>query len=201
MRRIERCISLFCRRSYPAIGLRFSRIFFCLKCRFGSYMEGNSTVLDKRSMRFLPLFFDLRDKPVVLVGAGAAAMNKLRLLCSAGARVHWYADGATGKTTIPEAQPGQIAICAGDPGDADMAGCIAVVCATGEVRDDAVAALARRHNVPVNVVDRPDLSTFIFPAIVDRGEVVVAIATGGAAPVLARRLRERIEALLPARIG
>ena len=57
------------------------------------------------------------------------------------------------------------------------------------------------QSVPVNVVDRPDLSTFIFPAIVDRGDVVVAIGTGGASPVLARRLRERIEAILPARIG
>src|SRR5262249_40890869 len=57
------------------------------------------------------------------------------------------------------------------------------------------------YRTPVNVVDRPELSTFIFPAIVDRGEVVVAIGTGGASPVLARRLRELIEALLPARIG
>src|SRR5262249_56217034 len=56
-------------------------------------------------------------------------------------------------------------------------------------------------NVAVNGVDGPDLSTFIFPAVIDRGEVVVAIGTGGASPVLARRLRERIEAILPARIG
>jgi uroporphyrin-III C-methyltransferase/precorrin-2 dehydrogenase/sirohydrochlorin ferrochelatase len=76
-----------------------------------------------------------------------------------------------------------------------------VVAASGTPLDEAVAALARAGNVPVNVVDRPELSSFIFPAIVDRGEVVVAIGTGGASPVLARRLRECIEAMLPARIG
>jgi len=64
-----------------------------------------------------------------------------------------------------------------------------------------VAERAYAAKVPVNVVDRPDLSSFLFPAIIDRGDVVVAIGTGGAAPVLARRLREQIEALLPARIG
>src|SRR6516164_5690814 len=77
----------------------------------------------------------------------------------------------------------------------------AVVSAAGDALDAQIAARARRHRIPVNVVDRPELSTFIFPAIVDRGEVVVAIGTGGASPVLARRLRELIEALLPARIG
>jgi uroporphyrin-III C-methyltransferase/precorrin-2 dehydrogenase/sirohydrochlorin ferrochelatase len=56
-------------------------------------------------------------------------------------------------------------------------------------------------NVPVNVVDRPDLSSFIFPSIVDRGDVVVAIGSGGTSPVLARRLREKIEQILPERIG
>src|SRR5262249_59787018 len=77
----------------------------------------------------------------------------------------------------------------------------AAVPAAGDALEAGIAARAGRHRIPVNVVDRPELSTFIFPAIVDRGEVVVAIGTGGASPVLARRLRELIEALLPARIG
>jgi uroporphyrin-III C-methyltransferase/precorrin-2 dehydrogenase/sirohydrochlorin ferrochelatase len=55
--------------------------------------------------------------------------------------------------------------------------------------------------VPVNAVDRPDISTFITPAIVDRDPVVIGISSGGAAPVLARRIRERLEALLPANLG
>ena len=73
--------------------------------------------------------------------------------------------------------------------------------AAGDPLDAQIAARARRLRIPVNVVDRPELSSLIFPAIVDRGEVIVAIGTGGASPVLARRLRELIEALLPARIG
>lgn len=149
-------------------------------------------------MRFLPLFFDLRDRPVALVGAGAAARNKLRLLRSAGGHVRWFVLGAH----VPhDVDASRLEIRFTEPCEAGLAGCAAVVSATGDARDDAIAALARRHNVPVNVVDRPDLSTFIFPAIVDRGDVVVAIGTGGAAPVLARRLREGIEALLPTRIG
>jgi uroporphyrin-III C-methyltransferase/precorrin-2 dehydrogenase/sirohydrochlorin ferrochelatase len=92
-------------------------------------------------------------------------------------------------------------IVAYDPTQADFSGCIAVVSAAGDAIDEDVAARARAAGIPVNVVDRPDLSTFLFPAIIDRGEVVVAVGTGGASPVLARRLRERIEALLPARIG
>jgi uroporphyrin-III C-methyltransferase/precorrin-2 dehydrogenase/sirohydrochlorin ferrochelatase len=64
-----------------------------------------------------------------------------------------------------------------------------------------MSARARALGVPVNVMDDLAHSTFIFPAIVDRGDVVVAVGTGGASPVVARRVRERIEAALPARIG
>src|SRR5712675_3127090 len=91
-------------------------------------------------------------------------------------------------------------ILVGDPLKADLSDVVAIVSAAGDLTDHHIAARARRQRIPINVVDRPDLSNFIFPAIVDRGEVVVAIGTGGASPVLAQRLRERIEALLPTRI-
>ncbi|HMK70053.1 MAG TPA: SAM-dependent methyltransferase [Xanthobacteraceae bacterium] len=154
-------------------------------------------------MRFLPVFLDVSGGVVGLTGSGAPARNKLRLLRSAGARVRWYVEdvdiGDDG--VAADARSGRLEVSRADPRLADFTDLIAVVSALGDARDDAIAAQARRQRVPVNVVDRPELSTFIFPAIVDRGEVVVAIGTGGAAPVLARRLRERIEALLPARIG
>jgi uroporphyrin-III C-methyltransferase/precorrin-2 dehydrogenase/sirohydrochlorin ferrochelatase len=83
-----------------------------------------------------------------------------------------------------------------------VTGTVAVVAATGvpEV-NAAVSAAAREQNIPVNVVDDPVASTFIFPAIVDRSPILIAISSGGQAPVLARRIREQMEAFLPARLG
>ena len=154
-------------------------------------------------MRFLPLFLDLRAGKVALIGSGPAAVNKLRLLRAAGADVRWYSDDVdvAEEMLLASRPPGRLELSLADPLQASFREFRLVVAATGTALDDAVAALARTVNVPVNVVDRPELSSFIFPAIVDRGEVVVAIGTGGASPVLARRLRERIEAILPARVG
>lgn len=148
-------------------------------------------------MRHLPVFLDLAAGPVVLVGSDLAATAKLRLLRAANARVRWYRDDGTYEGSDP-----MVDVFAGAaPEEVDLSDAIAVVSAAGAAADETIAARARAARVPVNVVDRPDLSTFIVPAIVDRGDVVVAIGTGGLAPVLARRLRARIEALLPARIG
>lgn len=154
-------------------------------------------------MRFLPLFFDLSRGSVVLIGSGAPAIAKLRLLRAAGANVRWFSNGAQAADDLLHARhyAGQIEIVAGEPAASDLGGVLAVVSSAGKEIDERIASLAREQNVPVNIVDRPDLSTFIFPAVVDRGDVVVAISTGGASPVLARRLREKIEAILPARIG
>ncbi|HKY87303.1 MAG TPA: siroheme synthase CysG [Pseudorhodoplanes sp.] len=154
-------------------------------------------------MRFLPVFFDLSRGRVVLIGSGAPAIAKLRLLRAAGANVRWFANGSEAGGDLVHARhyAGQIDVVAGEPGENDLAGALAIVSSAGKELDERVASSARAHNIPVNIVDRPDLSTFIFPAVVDRGDVVVAISTGGASPVLARRLRETIEAILPARIG
>jgi uroporphyrin-III C-methyltransferase / precorrin-2 dehydrogenase / sirohydrochlorin ferrochelatase len=152
-------------------------------------------------MRFLPVFLDLAAGAVVLVGSGEPAINKLRLLRAAGARVRWYVGVAEAPHIQATATELRADIETADALSADWSDAVAIISAAGRPLDEAVAARARAAHIPVNVVDRPDLSTFIMPAIVDRGEVVVAIGTGGAAPVLARRLRERIEALLPARIG
>lgn len=153
-------------------------------------------------MRFLPVFLDLGRGPVILVGAGELLRAKLRVLAAAGARLRVYAtDGNRELTGLAGADAGQIAFADGDPLGADLAGVIAVVCAGAGDIGVAMAARARAHGLPVNVMDDLEHSSFIFPAIVDRGDVVVAVGTGGTSPVVARRVRERIEALLPARIG
>ncbi len=153
-------------------------------------------------MKWLPVFLDVRRGEVLLVGGGELARAKLRILAAAQARIRWHAtDGDHDLAGLDPDAALRITFDTQDPATIDLGGVIAVLCAgAGEV-GIAVAARARALGVPVNVMDDLEHSTFIFPAIVDRGDVVVAIGTGGASPVVARRVRERIEALLPSRIG
>jgi uroporphyrin-III C-methyltransferase / precorrin-2 dehydrogenase / sirohydrochlorin ferrochelatase len=153
-------------------------------------------------MRFLPVFLDLHTGPVLLVGAGDLARAKLGLLAAAGARVRWYVtDGNHDVSGLEAADAARIELARGDPLAADLTGVIAILCAGAGEIGTAMSARAKAVGLPVNVMDDLAHSTFIFPAIVDRGDVVVAVGTGGASPVVARRVRERIEAVLPARIG
>jgi len=152
-------------------------------------------------MDYLPLFIDVRRRKVVVVGGDEPAARKLRLLVRAQAAV-------TVISTAPVAEidtlaaAGAIRIERRGFAPADVAGSAAVFGASGDAALDAeVSAAARAANIPVNVVDRPDLSTFVVPAIVDRDPIVIGISSSAAAPVLTRRLRAQIEALLPARLG
>ena len=152
-------------------------------------------------MRFLPIFLDMASGPILLVGAGELVRAKLRLLLSAGAHIRWYAtDGDYDVSGLDAAHP-QIERGHGDPLTANLANVVAVLCAGAGDIGVALSARAKAIGLPVNVMDDLQHSTFIFPAIVDRGDVVVAVGTGGTSPVVARRVRERIEAALPARIG
>jgi uroporphyrin-III C-methyltransferase/precorrin-2 dehydrogenase/sirohydrochlorin ferrochelatase len=176
-----------------------------LRARYDTYIENNSSQPEiwenKSRMRYLPVFLDLTTGPVLLVGAGEFAHAKLRVLLAAGARVRWFATDGHHDVAGLGVDAGQFERASGDPLTADLTGVIAVVCAGAGDIGIAMSVRARSVGLPVNVMDDLAHSSFIFPAIVDRGDVVVAIGTGGASPVVARRVRERIEVALPARIG
>jgi uroporphyrin-III C-methyltransferase/precorrin-2 dehydrogenase/sirohydrochlorin ferrochelatase len=153
-------------------------------------------------MRYLPVFLDLQTGPVLLAGTGELARAKLRVLVAAGARIRWYATSREHDVQgLEPAQLARIELAKGDPLTADLTGVVAVFCAGADDVGVAMSQRAKSVGLPVNVMDDLAHSTFIFPAIVDRGDVVVAIGTGGTSPVVARRVREKIEAVLPARIG
>ncbi len=148
-------------------------------------------------MHYFPVFFDLKDRPVLLVGGGELALRKLRLLQKAGARLTVVAPRICSEIEDSGARLKRRGFV-----DGDIAGHSIIFAATGlDPVDDRVADAASLANLPVNVVDRPTRSGFILPAIVERDPIVIAISSGGSAPVLARRLREAIERLLPARLG
>ena len=152
-------------------------------------------------MRYYPTFFDLRGRPALLVGGGETAARKLRLLLKAGADVTLVAPEATAEIESLAAA-GVIAWQRRDFQASDLEG-VALVHAASDDReaDRTVADAAAMRGLPVNVVDDPEASSFIMPAIVDRDPIVIGISSSGTAPVLARRVRERIESLLPARLG
>src|SRR5882762_2723594 len=129
-------------------------------------------------MRFLPVFLDLQAGPILLVGGGELARAKLRLLLSAGASIRWYAtDGKSDVRGLDASDAARIEHAKGDPLNADLSGVIAVLCAGAGELGPAMSARARAVGLPVNVMDDLTHSSFIFPAIVDCGEVVVAVGT------------------------
>jgi uroporphyrin-III C-methyltransferase / precorrin-2 dehydrogenase / sirohydrochlorin ferrochelatase len=155
-------------------------------------------------MEYLPIFLRARDRAVTVVGGGLVATRKVELLLRCEARITVVAPDAHRELRELIAMTARRALRhvpeRFDPHHLD--GAELVIAATNSAETNAaVAEAAKARGVPVNVVDDPSLSTFIVPAIVDRAPVVVAVGTGGASPVLARWLRARIEALLPARLG
>ena len=147
-------------------------------------------------MRHLPVFLDLQAAPALLVGGGRIAARKLALLRSAGARVTVVAPAACPEI-VAQAGRGEIAWHARAFEAGDVAGSRVVFAATDDdSANDAVSRAARAAGIPVNVADDSARSSFILGAIVDRSPLLVAISSGGAAPMLATAVRARLEALL-----
>lgn len=152
-------------------------------------------------MEYLPLFFHLRSQPVLVVGGGRVAVRKVDLLRRSGARVTVVAPELR-EELRKLAADSELQHIPAKFAEAHIDGAALVVSATNDHDvNAAVSAAARTRRIPVNVVDDPTLSTFIFPAIVDRSPIIVAVGSGGESPVLARRVREQIESVLPEKLG
>lgn len=148
-------------------------------------------------MDYLPLFFKLEGQPVLLVGGGSVALRKATLLTRAGAMVSVVSHEICPELDALLAQHQGESII-GEYHTALLDGKALVIAATDDNElNNRVHFDATARNLPVNVVDSPDLCTFIFPAIVDRSPIVVAISSGGKAPVLARLLRAKLETWIP----
>jgi uroporphyrin-III C-methyltransferase/precorrin-2 dehydrogenase/sirohydrochlorin ferrochelatase len=152
-------------------------------------------------MNFLPIFLDLKKRSCAVIGGGEVASRKVTLLMEAGARITVYAPTA-GETIRRWAADGKVRHVAQEFRPEVLDGCALVIAATDDKTvNRQVSDAAKARNIPVNVVDQPDLCTFIMPSIVDRSPVIVAVSTGGSSPVLARLIRARLETLIPAGYG
>ncbi|WP_323917487.1 siroheme synthase CysG [Aeromonas caviae] len=152
-------------------------------------------------MDYLPIFCRLDNKPVLLVGGGEVAERKARLLLDAGAQLTVVAPDLDPELAELAAN-GSIEWLAGEFAPQQLAGKWLVVAATDRREVNAlVYQSANQARIFANVVDDPKRSSFIMPSIIDRSPLMVAISSGGKAPVLARLLREKLEALLPQHLG
>lgn len=150
-------------------------------------------------MEFLPLFHKLKERPVLVVGGGEVALRKARLLAEAGAQLRVVAPDIRSELQAMAGEQGMF--LRGYQTD-DLQGVGLVIAATDDEPLNArISAEAQALGIPVNVVDAPALCSVIFPAIVDRSPLIVAVSSGGDAPVLARLIRAKIETWIPATYG
>ena len=133
-------------------------------------------------MDYLPLFALLKDRPVLVVGTGEIADRKIAFLQRAGAQVQ-----SVTASEFDESQLDQVVL--------------AIAATDDRALNRRVFEAANARHRLVNVVDDQPLCSFIFPSIVDRSPLLIAISSGGNAPVLTRMLREKLEALLPVSLG
>ena len=153
-------------------------------------------------MDYFPLFIDLKNKNCLVIGAGEIATRKVELLAKAKANITVIAPEFCTNIRNLAKKNTHITLVkkAFSPDDINQQRLI--ISATNQPSvNKQVAETADLHNIPVNVVDNPELCSFIVPAIIDRSPIIAAVSSGGASPVLARLLRSRLESLIPPAFG
>ncbi|MBN7767639.1 siroheme synthase CysG [Pectobacterium brasiliense] len=152
-------------------------------------------------MDYLPIFCQLHDKPCLLVGGGEIAERKARLLLDAGAVITVNALDFNDQFRAWE-QDAQLTLVHGtfDPTLLDAVWLVIAATDDQDVNNHVYASASERR-IFCNVVDSPERASFIMPSIIDRSPLMVAVSSGGAAPVLARLLREKLESILPQNLG
>lgn len=150
---------------------------------------------------YFPVFADLRNRLVVVIGGGEVALRKVEGLLAAGARVRVVAPELHRSLEELSAQ-GRVEIERREYRAGDLEGATLAVAATSEPEvNRAVADEAQSRHLLLNVVDFPQLCSFIVPSVIRRDELTVAISTGGMSPALAKRMRQKLEETLVPEYG
>lgn len=156
---------------------------------------------NRNRLSVFPAFFRVKEARVAIVGNGAEALAKGRLVAQTSARIRFVADKPSAELAVFIGQGGYEHV-ARPFAPRDLDGARLAFVATGDAdADEAIAEAARARGVPVNVVDRPELCDFFTPAIVNRAPVAIAIGSEGTGPVLTQMIRQQVEAMLSPRLG
>jgi len=152
-------------------------------------------------MRLFPAFFRTDDTQISVFGGGEEARRKVRLLAKSTAKITVICAPEIDAAFLQEFT-GRISVRSHDQAESVLSDSkLAIIACRNPAHTERAISLARRKGVPINVVDQPDQCDFTVPSLLQRGELVAAIGTGGAAPVLAKRIRTQMETLLPQNLG
>jgi len=159
-------------------------------------------------MDLLPLFFDLKSSTALVFGCSDLAVRKVELLLKANCSLIVVADSDANSNANPFEDNFSAQLASGalrlqtEANDSIWGEAHLVIAATGDLNQDSrISNKAKSRKLPVNVVNRPDLSSFVFPSIIDRSPVIAAVSSSGTLPVLSRLLRSRLESTIPHAYG
>ncbi|TFH08356.1 MAG: uroporphyrinogen-III C-methyltransferase [Nitrosomonadales bacterium] len=152
-------------------------------------------------MDFLPIFIDIRNRNCLVIGGGKVAARKIDLLSRAGARITVIAPELDTES-LEQLRQGIFVHYAETFTPAHLNNATLVIAATNDrLVNQQISDAAKKLRIPINVVDNPDLCSFIMPSIIDRSPILVAVSSSGKSPVLARLLRARLETMIPEAYG